>query len=256
MTREEQWQQELIPTVQFQRNRNPRLSSLPALFFLSNLRTPHWGQHAPVHAHLIHRQKHRLSLPKGEPFVRRCQDPRHQGKKNRPRRTSLPAVRCESEIRDPGKDHCLSIEQAITSYIAYHHRAGHEAKTLEWHQIALGQFRKYVQVERHLLQVCQITETDLESWFVFLAQTPTKAGKHRAASTIETYARSVRAFCCWLVRRGDLPCSPLGEEEFPSDQRPFSSSLQPETFDRLVQAAAPQSEEDGGSRSSAPVGAL
>jgi site-specific recombinase XerD len=141
---------------------------------------------------------------------------------------------------DLGKDHRLSIEQAITSYIAYHHRMGHEAKTLEWHQIALGQFRKYFLVERHLLDVCQITEMDFRNWFVFLAQTPTKAGKHRAASTIETYARSVRAFCCWLVQRGDLPCSPLGEEEFPRTSVPFPHLIQPETFDRLVQAAFPQ----------------
>src|SRR5258708_983111 len=69
----------------------------------------------------------------------------------------------------------LTIEQAITSYLAQHRSAGHEAKTLEWHQTALGQFREYLLVERHLLSIHQITETDLQGWVAFLAHTPTRA---------------------------------------------------------------------------------
>jgi site-specific recombinase XerD len=235
-TREEQWQQELIPTAQFQRQEaiaqqssSSPLPVQPVDSSLGTTRPPHPLTEAPLAS--ADRRAIRSTTPGSTSSGR---------KKNRPRRTSLPPVRCESEICDPGKDHRLTIEQAITSYIAHHHSVGHRAKTLEWHQTALGQFRKYVQVERHLLSVCQITEADLQNWFVFLAQTPTKAGKHRAASTIETYARSVRAFCCWLVQQGDLPSSPLGEEGFPRTRVPFPHLIQPETFDRLVQAAFPQ----------------
>ena len=161
-------------------------------------------------------------------------------KKNQARHTSLPPTRRESDVPESSKDHRLTIEQAIRSYLEQHRSAGHEAKTLKWHQTALGQFREYLSAERQLLHVHQITETDLHGWFAFLAQTSTRAGKHRAASTIETYARSVRAFCVWLVQRGDLPCSPMSEQAFPRTNVPFPHLVQPETFEQLVQAAFPQ----------------
>src|ERR1019366_6571594 len=146
---------------------NPSLPIQPADSSLGTTCTSSCPPHPPAETPLVSAERRAIrSTTPGSTSSGR--------KKNRPRRTSLPAVRGESEMPDPGKGHRLSIEQAITSYIAYHHRMGHEAKALEWHQIALGQFRKYFQVERHLLHVCQITEADLRNWFVFLAQTPTK----------------------------------------------------------------------------------
>lgn len=96
-----------------------------------------------------------------------------------------------------------------------HRSVGHRPKTLEWHQTALGHFQAYVQTEGHLLLIQQISEATISRWLASLAQTPTAKGTPRSASTIETYARSVRAFCQWLVEQGMLSCSPLSEHAFP-----------------------------------------
>ncbi len=77
--------------------------------------------------------------------------------------------------------------------------------------MVLAHFQQYVLTECHLLLVNQITETTVSSWLAFLTQTPTTRGTPRAASTVETYARSARAFFAWLVERGMLACSPMSE---------------------------------------------
>ena len=139
---------------------------------------------------------------------------------------------------DPEKDHRLSIEQAITSYIAYHHRMGHEAKTLEWHQIALGQFRKYVQVERHLLDAAvrlprRTFGAGLCSW---LKHQPGLGSTVRQARLKPMHVLCV-PFAAGLSSGEMCPCSPNGEE-FPRTSVPLLPHLvQPEErLMRLVQA--------------------
>ncbi len=133
----------------------------------------------------------------------------------------------------------VTIEQAIESYLQEHRRAKHSPKTLEWHQTALSYFQQYLLAERHLLRVSQITETDIHGWFAFLGQTPTSAGKMRSAHTIETYARSLRAFCNWLVHRGEIARTPLNEHSFPWAEASLPHFLQPEAFEQLVLICQP-----------------
>jgi hypothetical protein len=70
--------------------------------------------------------------------------------------------------------------------------------------MALGHLQQYVLTECHLHLVNQISETTMRNWLASLAQAPTTRGSQRSASTIETYTRSARAFCRWLVERGTL----------------------------------------------------
>ncbi len=147
----------------------------------------------------------------------------------------------KQESRAPSlrRVHHLTIARAIQSYLQAHRKARHRPKTLEWHQTVLHQLQDYLLLERHLLHVSQITETDLGAWIASVGQTPTPAGRGRSPSTIETYARSVRAFCAWLVHQGMLPCSPMSEESFPRASLPFPHVVSPETFDQFVQASCP-----------------
>jgi hypothetical protein len=146
----------------------------------------------------------------------------------------------------------LTIELAIQEYLHAHREVGHRLKTLQWHQTALSHFQQYVLTECHLLFVNQVTETTMRNWLAFLAQTPTRSGSQRAATTIETYARSVRAFFGWLLERGTLACSPMSERpslgpvsRSPtlSRQRPLSRRCEqafPGNQKRLGQSAWPR----------------
>jgi site-specific recombinase XerD len=136
----------------------------------------------------------------------------------------------------PTREHHLLIKRAIQWYLQAHRKASHEPKTLEWHQTALRSLQQYLLDERQMLSIQQITETDIRGWMESLRQTPTPKGSLRSARTIETYARSVRAFCTWLVQRGDLARSPMSEEAFPRTSVPLPDLLPLETFEQFVQA--------------------
>lgn len=101
----------------------------------------------------------------------------------------------------------------------------------------LSHLQQYVLTECHLLLVNQITETTMRNWLEFLAQAPTTRGAQRSASTIETYARSARAFFGWLVERGTLSCSPMSERAFPRTTVPLPHVVSPATFDQTMRAS-------------------
>jgi site-specific recombinase XerD len=113
---------------------------------------------------------------------------------------------------------------------------GHRPKTLEWHQTVLAHLHQYLQAECHLVLVHQFTETALRNWLERLAQEPNQKGTRRSASTIETYARSARAFCGWLVEQGVLSCSPLSERLFPRSPVPLPHMISPALFGQIMRA--------------------
>ncbi len=137
----------------------------------------------------------------------------------------------------PEKGQRLTIERAVEEYLQAHRTVEHRPKTLEWHQMALAHFQQFVITERHLLLVNQITETTVSSWLAFLTQAPTTRGTPRAATTIETYARSARAFFGWLVERGMLSCSPMSERAFPRTRVPLPHVVSLEIFDQMMRAS-------------------
>ncbi len=145
----------------------------------------------------------------------------------------------------------LTIERAVKEYIQAHREVGHRLKTLEWHQMALGHLQQYVLAECHLLLVNQITETTICNWLAFLAQTPTARGSRRAASTIETYARSARAFFAWLVERGMLACAPMSERSFPRTSVPLPHIVSPGTFEGVMRAGFPRKTKAPGAKRTA-----
>ena len=136
----------------------------------------------------------------------------------------------------PEKSHWLTIERAVQEYLQAHREVGHRPKTLAWHHMALDHLQQYV-ITECLLRVNQITEATMNSWLASLAQTPTSRGALRAASTIETYARSARAFFGWLVERGTISCSPMSEQVFPRTSAPLPHFVSPATFDLVMRAS-------------------
>lgn len=140
----------------------------------------------------------------------------------------------------PEKSHRLTVERAVQEYLQAHRTVGHRTKTLAWHQMVLCHLQQYVLTECHPLLVNQITETTICSWLAFLAQTPTTRGSQRSASTIETYARSARAFFGWLVERGTLSCSPMSERAFPRAGVPLPHVVSPATFDQMMRGVFPR----------------
>jgi len=130
----------------------------------------------------------------------------------------------------------LTIEHALQCYLQELQSNGRKAKTIEWHQTALGPLRQYLVNERHLCLLASITEHEMRSWVAFLQTALSAKDTTRSVGTIATYARSVRAFCHWLVRNGYLEQSPFVKGIIPKAGNKTMRLIDAGEFDRLLLA--------------------
>ncbi len=135
-----------------------------------------------------------------------------------------------------------TIARAIEDYLLDHEGGNHSAKTLEWHRTALGQMRAYFEEERGITLVGEIDAADINAWFASMRKTPSSRGKVRSERTIQTYARSARAFFHWLVRRETIDRNPFDRVVFPKVGKPLIQTIEPEEFEQLLFACSPPNE--------------
>src|SRR5690348_10208690 len=64
----------------------------------------------------------------------------------------------------------------------------------------------------------------------------------RTERTVQTYARSARAFFHWLVYRGTLEVNPFDRVVFPKVGKPLIQTITDEEFEKLLLACAPPNE--------------
>lgn len=136
----------------------------------------------------------------------------------------------------------MTIARAIEDYLQDHEGGNHSAKTLEWHQIALRLMQTYLEQECEMTVISEVEASDLSGWFAYMRKVPGKHGKPRAERTIQTYARSARAFFHWLVRRKIIESNPFDLVTFPKVGKPRIQTIEPEEFERLLQACTPPNE--------------
>jgi integrase/recombinase XerD len=134
------------------------------------------------------------------------------------------------------------IETLIEANIQDHIGGNHSEKTIEWHRTALGLMRLFFEEELDITQVDDVEADNISAWFAHMRSTPGANGKMRSERTIQTYARSARAFFHWLVHRGTLNVNPFERVVFPKVGRPLIQTITTEEFERLLLACAPPNE--------------
>ena len=134
------------------------------------------------------------------------------------------------------------IETLIEAYIQDHIGGNSSEKTLEWHRTALGLLRHFLEEELDITLIDEVEADDISAWFAHLRSTPAARGKVRSERTIQTYARSARAFFHWLVHRGTLNVNPFERVVFPKVGRPLIQTITTEEFEQLLLACAPPHE--------------
>jgi site-specific recombinase XerD len=135
-----------------------------------------------------------------------------------------------------------TIEQAIQDYLEDQKRHHRRPKTLEWHEQALRLFQCYLLMEHQCVLLDQIMEVRIRGWFAALPLMPTATGALRSPNTVESYARSARAFCQWLVRRHRLPATPFAHLLLPPVEHRSPHPLSPEEWEYLLLACHPSRE--------------
>jgi len=135
-----------------------------------------------------------------------------------------------------------TLERAIANYLLDHEGGNSSQKTLQWHQTALGLLRSFLAQERGTTLVGEVDVPDITAWFAYLRKTPSSRGKVRTERTIQTYARSARAFFHWLVRSETIERNPFECVTFPKVGKPLIRTIEPEEFERLLVACTPPGE--------------
>lgn len=136
----------------------------------------------------------------------------------------------------------ITIADTIDEYLRDHEGGNHSKKTLEWHATALSLLRHFLEEKRGISRIEEVDAPDISAWFVHMRKTPGAHKKVRCERTIQTYARSARAFFHWLVRRGTLETNSFDRVVFPKVGRPLIKTIEPEEFERLLQACIPPHE--------------
>jgi site-specific recombinase XerD len=137
----------------------------------------------------------------------------------------------------------ITARRALDAYLQDQIGGNRSPKTIEWHRIATGLFVSYLEEKEEITLVTDIDAIHITGWFAHLRATPGGRGKLRCDRTIQTYARSLRAFCHWLVRRRLIVFNPFDEVIFPKVGRPLIKILSEEEFEKLLWACAPPSEQ-------------
>ncbi len=135
-----------------------------------------------------------------------------------------------------------TLDSLIEAYIGDHAGGNHSPKTLEWHRTALGLLQQFLSEELEITQIDDVEADDLSAWFAHLRSTPGARGKLRSERTIQTYARSARAFFHWLLFRGTLDINPFDRVVFPKVGKPLIQTITDEEFEQLLLACAPPNE--------------
>jgi site-specific recombinase XerD len=135
-----------------------------------------------------------------------------------------------------------TVARAVDDYLQDHAGGNSSDKTLEWHRTALGLMQTYLQEERGITLVGEIDAPDISAWFAHMRTSPGSRGKPRSERTIQTYARSARAFFHWLLRREMLGSNPFDRVVFPKVGKPLIQTIEAEEFERLLLACTPTNE--------------
>ncbi|MBO0783436.1 MAG: tyrosine-type recombinase/integrase, partial [Ktedonobacteraceae bacterium] len=107
---------------------------------------------------------------------------------------------------------------------------------------ALGLLQTFLERDRAITHVDEIDAPDITAWFTFLRKIPGARGKMRTERTVQTYARSARAFFHWLVRQQTIAVNPFERVAFPKVGKPLIKTISDEEFEQLLLACAPPNE--------------
>lgn len=90
----------------------------------------------------------------------------------------------------------------LTAFLLDRRASGCTAKTLQWHEACLGLFYDFLQEENHSTNPDEWTPTLLRAYIVHLQTRSSRRGDALAASSINSYARSLLCFVRWLHEEG------------------------------------------------------
>src|SRR5258708_1884509 len=134
-----------------------------------------------------------------------------------------------------------TLRASIKEYILDHQSQNHSPKTIEWHNLALGNLAVFLE-EQGITYIEDIERVHLLSWLSKLGTEPGAKGKMLSTRTVNCYARSMRAFCRWLEAQGYVQVAPSNRVKMPKVGKPFIRIIEFDEFERILKACTPPHE--------------
>jgi site-specific recombinase XerD len=131
--------------------------------------------------------------------------------------------------------------KAFDEYLADHRSQNHSPKTIAWHTLSLGNLISFLE-QKGIIYIKDLEKEHLVEWINALTQEPGLKGKLRKARTINTYARSMRAFCRWLEIEGYVEIAPSNRVKMPKIGKPLIRIIEFDEFERILKACTPPQE--------------
>jgi site-specific recombinase XerD len=147
-----------------------------------------------------------------------------------PRQTVVP-----HDAPPPKGGHLLCY--CIEEYPLDHRSQNPGSKTLEWHQLSLSKLARFL-VRQGIAIVEEIERVHLLSWLSELCMRTGAHGKRLAARSVNSYARSVRAFCNWLEARGYVSRSPAADVRMSKVGKPLIRIIEEAELKHLLKTCA------------------
>lgn len=104
----------------------------------------------------------------------------------------------------------------VETYCVHMEAEGRSAKTIAWHRASLGKFLAYLRDANHPENPELWNANTIRAYFVALKHMAKANGEPLSATSVGTYARSLRAFCRWLVREEFLAADPMAKVKQPT----------------------------------------
>ena len=123
----------------------------------------------------------------------------------------------------------LAPRTAIAQFVESRLTAGRTERTSTNYAGVLGRFATFLEEQREISDIWQVTRDDMEGWLARLRTMPSETtGKRRSAYTVSNYARHLLACWHWLEERGLAP--PHTTHGVHAPAIPPNERKQPRTF--------------------------
>ncbi len=90
------------------------------------------------------------------------------------------------------------LQKAIADFLADRELNNHSQKTIRAYEQRLRYFSTWVESAHNITFADDLELAHLRGWIAYLQKTPTYRGKKLSDDSVQSYGRSLLAFCHWL----------------------------------------------------------
>lgn len=129
----------------------------------------------------------------------------------------------------------LTMEAALRSYVTFHEMNNASPDTLNNYRYQLPPFVSWL-ASKGVTYVDELTLQHLREYVVYVQKLPSRNGGSLSDTTIQQYAKHIKAFCRWLEQEDILEKPITPKFKIPRAEKKLITALTPEDVETLLRA--------------------